>query len=189
MSDSEQDKPNMPDERHPDVDAEQPTHVVYLGIGSNLGDRDEHLRAGLRALSPAVAIERVSSVYDTAPLLLTDQPRFHNIACMGRTALAPYALLRLAKQIERAQGRAAGPRYGPRPLDIDILFHDDLILRTPELTLPHPGIAERAFVLLPLAEIAPDLRHPLLGADVRALAGKVRCQDARRAGALFTPER
>lgn len=167
----------------------QPHHVVYLGLGSNLGDRDEHLRAGLRALSPAVVIARVSSIFDTAPLLLTAQPRFHNIVCMGRTALAPDALLRLAKRIERAQGRAGGPRYGPRPLDIDILFYDDLILRTPELTLPHPGIEERAFVLLPLAEIAPDLRHPLLGADIRALAGKVRCQDARRAGALFTPER
>jgi 2-amino-4-hydroxy-6-hydroxymethyldihydropteridine diphosphokinase len=167
--------------------AAQPHHVVYLGLGSNLGDRDEHLRAGLRALSPAVVIARVSSVFDTAPLLLTDQPRFHNIVCIGRTALAPDALLRLAKRIEHAQGRAGGLRYGPRPLDIDILFYDDLILRTPELTLPHPGIAERAFVLLPLAEIAPDLRHPLLGADIRALASKVRDQDARRAGALFAP--
>jgi 2-amino-4-hydroxy-6-hydroxymethyldihydropteridine diphosphokinase len=168
--------------------AGQPPHVVYLGLGSNLGDRDEHLRAGLRALSPAVVIVRVSSVYDTAPLLLTEQPRFHNIVCMGRTALAPDALLRLAKRIERAQGRADGPRYGPRPLDIDILFYDDLILRTPELTLPHAGIADRAFVLLPLAEIAADLRHPALGSDIRALASAVRGQDARCAGALFTPE-
>jgi len=174
-----------PDVRRPD--AGQPDHVVYLGLGSNLDDRDEHLRAGLRALSPAVTIERVSSVYDTAPLLLTAQPRFRNIVCMGRTALAPDALLRLAKRIERAQGRAAGPRYGPRPLDIDILFYDSLILRTPELTLPHPGIAERAFVLLPLVEIAPDLRHPLLSTEIRVLAGKVRDQDARRAGTLFAP--
>lgn len=169
--------------------ASQTDHMVYLGLGSNLGDRDEHLRAGLRALNPAVLIERVSSVYDTAPLLVTEQPRFHNIVCLGRTTLAPVALLRLAKRIEREQGRADGPRYGPRPLDIDILFYDDLILRTPDLTLPHPGIAARAFVLLPLAEIAPDLRHPALRGAVRALADEVRGQDVRCAGALFTPER
>lgn len=170
-------------------DAEPPCHVVYLGLGSNLGDRDEHLRAGLRALRGAVAIARVSSVYDTAPLLVTAQPRFHNIVARGRTALAPDALLRLAKRIERARGRVEGPRYGPRPLDIDILFYDDLTLRTPALTLPHPGVAERAFVLLPLAEIAPELRHPLLGAAIRTLAGEVRGQDVRRIGALFAPER
>ncbi len=174
-------------------------HAVYLGLGANLGDRDATLRAAVAALGepvaappeppqptshPIVQVARVSSVYDTAPLLVTDQPRFHNIVVMGQTWLAPLPLLRALKQIETRLGRATGPRYGPRAIDLDILFYDDLVLRTPELTIPHAHIAERAFVLLPLAEIAPGLRHPTLGRSITDLAAALAGADAQRVGPL-----
>jgi 2-amino-4-hydroxy-6-hydroxymethyldihydropteridine diphosphokinase len=161
------------------------THEVYLGLGSNLGDRDALLRAAFDALSLAVAIDCVSSVYDTAPMLLTEQPRFHNIACAGRTALAPHDLLRTAKGIEAALGRTPGVRYGPRAIDVDILLYDDLVLETPDLVIPHPGIAERAFVLFPLCEIAPELVHPVLRVPLCALAEARAAADVRRVGPLF----
>jgi len=152
------------------ADRDGGVHVVYLGLGSNLGDRDAHLRAALAALAPYVRIDRVSSVYETAPLHVLDQPDFHNIACRGETRLAPLALLRAAKGIERALGRVPGPRYGPRIIDIDLLLYDEATLETPELTLPHPRMAERAFVLVPLAEIAPEARPPAPGRDIASLA-------------------
>jgi 2-amino-4-hydroxy-6-hydroxymethyldihydropteridine diphosphokinase len=145
-------------------------HAVYMGLGSNLGDRDALLRAALDALSSAVAIGVVSSVYDTAPMLLTEQPRFHNIACAGRTVLAPHDLLHVAQGIETTLGRVPGVRYGPRPIDIDLLMYDQVVMEAPELVLPHPGIADRAFVLLPLCEIAPALVHPLLDKPICTLA-------------------
>lgn len=160
-------------------------HRVYLALGSNLGERDANLKAALTALQPDVHIDHVSSVYDTAPQLVLDQPRFHNIACSGRTQLDPFALLRLAKRIERKLGRVAGPRYGPRLIDIDLLLYDDLVIDTPGLTIPHPRMAERAFVLVPLAEIAPDLRHPTLRTDIRGLASALPDMDVQRLGALL----
>ncbi len=168
-------------------------HTVYLGLGANLGDRDAHLRAALSALAHKDAetgyttahIERVSSVYDTAPMLVEAQPRFHNIACTGQTWLKPFPLLHALKRIEAALGRAPeGMRYGPRVIDIDILLYDDLILRTPELTIPHERLAERGFVLAPLAEIAPNLIHPILGRTMQSLAAAVAGQDVRRMGSL-----
>jgi 2-amino-4-hydroxy-6-hydroxymethyldihydropteridine diphosphokinase len=171
--------------REPDMQPELPTrHRVYLGLGSNLGDRRARLRWALDALRASVAVERVSSLYDTAPLVVTDQPRFYNIACVGRTALAPLPLLRALKAIEREAGRVDGPRYGPRPLDIDILFYDDLALTLPDLTIPHPGIPARAFVLAPLAEIAPELRHPTLGVPIAVLLGGVDRAGVERLGPL-----
>jgi 2-amino-4-hydroxy-6-hydroxymethyldihydropteridine diphosphokinase len=159
-------------------------HQVYLGLGSNLGDRDANLRLALAALPPAVRVERVSTVYDTAPLLVTDQPRFHNLVCVGRTALDPLALLCEAKRIERMVGRTPGRRYGPRVVDIDVLLYDDLILETPELTVPHPRLEERAFVLAPLAELAPYLRHPRLGLTISQLLEAVIDADVRCIGPL-----
>jgi len=159
-------------------------HLVYLGLGSNLGDRDTLLRAALTRLEQNVRVRRVSSVWDTAPLLVTDQPRFHNIVAEGLTTLDPFALLGVAKAIEEALGRAPGPRYGPRPIDIDILLYDDLALTTPTLTIPHARLSERAFALAPLAEIAPHAWHPTLRSEARALILATPASDVRRLGPL-----
>lgn len=159
-------------------------HHVYLGLGSNLGDRDAHLAAAIEALAPFVTVEHISSVYDTAPLHYTDQPRFHNLVCMGETTLPPLALLHEVKEIERCLGRQAGPRYGPRVIDIDLLLYDQLILQSPELTIPHPRLAERAFVLAPLAEIAPTLAHPVLGETMATLLERLAESDVQRVGPL-----
>ena len=162
---------------------------IYLGLGSNIADRDAHLAAALQALARLMTIERVSSVYDTAPMLVTDQPRFHNLALAATTTLEPLALLRGVKAIERDLGRTSGPRYGPRVIDIDLLFYDQLVLQSDELTLPHPRLAERAFVLAPLAEIAPALIHPALGESVSDLLLRVAGSDVRRLGPLLHSER
>lgn len=161
-------------------------HLVYLGLGSNLGDRDALLRAALDRLATVARITRVSSVWDTAPLLVTDQPRFHNIVAEAWTRLDPLALLDAIKRIERELGRVPGPRYGPRPVDIDILLYDELILETPALTIPHAQLAVRAFALAPLAEIAPHAWHPALRCDVQALAAAAPSSDVRRLGPLVS---
>jgi 2-amino-4-hydroxy-6-hydroxymethyldihydropteridine diphosphokinase len=161
-----------------------PMRNVYLGLGSNLGDRDAHLRAAISKLAEFVQIERVSSVYETDPLLVENQPLFHNLACMGQTSLDPFSLLRALKRIESDLGRVPGRRYGPRVIDIDILLLDDLVLTTPELTIPHPGILERAFVLIPLAEIAPSQRHPVAGRTIAELALGLDASGVRLQGAL-----
>lgn len=155
-------------------------HLVYLGLGSNLGDRDALLRDGLGHLATDVRITRVSSVWDTAPQLVEDQPRFHNIVVEGWTRLDPFALLRAVKRIERDLGRTPGLRYGPRLIDIDILLYDDLVLDSPELTIPHAQLANRAFALAPLAEIAPHAWHPALRREAQALAEAAPEGDVRR---------
>lgn len=160
-------------------------HEVYLGLGSNLGDRDALLREAVERLSTAVTVTAVSSIYDTAPLLVTDQPRFHNAALAGTTPLEPLALLRAAKAVERKLGRVPSHRYGPRSIDIDLLFYDDLSLHGDDLTLPHPRIAERAFVLAPLAEIAPGRALPVLGATPEALLRALGAADVQHLGPLF----
>ena len=164
-------------------------HHVYLGLGSNLGDRDAHLAEALARLGMIAIVERVSSVYDTAPLHNTDQPRFHNLVCAATTDLDPLPLLRAIKAIEREMGREQGPRYGPRIIDIDILLYDQLVLRSPELTVPHARLPERAFVLAPLAEIAPTLAHPQLGASIADLLQRAPENDVRLVGPLPPQER
>lgn len=161
-----------------------PLRNAYLGLGSNLGDRDAHLRAAIGRLAELLHVERVSSVYETEPLLVEDQPLFHNIACAGQTTLDPFSLLRALKRIERDLGRVPGPRYGPRVIDIDILLLDDLVLTTPELTIPHPAMLERAFVLIPLAEVASGQRHPVAGRTIEELAQGLDASGVRRLGAL-----
>lgn len=155
-------------------------HTAYLGLGSNLDDRVALLGAAvsrLRALVPALRVVAVSSLYDTAPQLVTEQPRFLNLVAEVRTTLDPEALLRAAKRIEADLGRVPGQRYGPRRIDVDILLYDDLVYQSDDLTIPHPRLAERAFALLPLAELAPERMHPVLGLSVGALA-QARAEEA-----------
>jgi len=144
---------------------------VYLGLGANLGDRRANLEEALRKLAGAVKITARSSFYDTAPVSEIPQPRYLNLVCAGETELAPLHLLKLIKQIEAEMRRQPGPPNSPRPIDLDILFYDNLILNTPELKVPHPRLAERVFVLMPLAEIAPGLKHPGNGKTVSEMLG------------------
>ncbi|MCK5434163.1 MAG: 2-amino-4-hydroxy-6-hydroxymethyldihydropteridine diphosphokinase [Dehalococcoidales bacterium] len=143
--------------------------TVYLGLGSNMGDREDNLDRALGFLSPRLRIEKVSSVYDTEPIGNVNQPRFLNLVCQVYTRLAPSELLTLAKGIERKLGRVFGRPNTPRPIDIDILFYGDQVIETPELIIPHPKLTDRAFVLIPLDEIAPDLVHPVNGKTIKQL--------------------
>jgi GTP cyclohydrolase-4 len=137
-------------------------HTVFLGLGSNLGDRQNNLVQALHLLRQEMIIDRVSSCYETLPVGYTQQPNFINIVCQAVTDLAPEALLRFVKGVEQRMGRLATFRYGPRLIDVDILLYDDLVMSTPGLTIPHPHMAERAFVMVPLAEIAPSAYHPVM---------------------------
>lgn len=157
--------------------------TVLLALGSNLGDRRANLRAALAALEEAgVTVTRTSFAWETPPVP-ADQPPFLNAAAAAETSLEPPALLAALKQIERALGRRPARRWGPRPIDLDILFYDGVRLDTPDLTIPHPRIAERAFVLAPLSEVW-DGPLPLLGETALALLGRVGLQGARRVGPI-----
>ena len=145
------------------------SHVVYLALGTNLGDRPSNLRAALSALPPQVRLVVSSPVYETPPWGLLDQPAFLNQVVKAETDLSPAELLAFLKRLETQLGRRATVRYGPRVIDLDILFYDDLALDTPELTVPHPRLVGRAFVLVPLADLAPDLLHPIEQKTVQQL--------------------
>jgi 2-amino-4-hydroxy-6-hydroxymethyldihydropteridine diphosphokinase len=148
-------------------------HVIYLSAGSNLGDRALNLRNAAASLIPEIHPLVLSSIYETEPWGYADQPSFLNQVIKASTILEPIELLTFLKGIEVFLGRQETFRFGPRLIDLDILFYDDLVIDTPRLTIPHPRISERAFVLIPLAEVAPNLLHPVLKKTILALKANV----------------
>lgn len=149
---------------------------MALALGGNVGPVERTLTNALRQLAAALGPLRVASLYRSLPVSPAPQPDFLNTAALASTSLAPQEVLALAKALELAAGRRRGPRFGPRPLDIDLLLYGDLRSNAPELTLPHPRLRERRFMLEPLAEIAPDLPVPPDGATVAELLARVKDQ-------------
>jgi 2-amino-4-hydroxy-6-hydroxymethyldihydropteridine diphosphokinase len=160
--------------------------TVYLCLGSNLDDMKKNLAQALELLSEQVRIEKISSLYQTEPVGYREQPDFLNAVCRGSTRLKSLKLLDFVKKIEAAMGRISSFRDAPRPIDIDILLYDNEIVESPVLTIPHPRLAERAFVLVPFAEIEPEAQHPVTGKTVREMRDKLgtisgvrKCGEAR----------
>jgi 2-amino-4-hydroxy-6-hydroxymethyldihydropteridine diphosphokinase len=147
----------------------RPGETVLFGLGANLGNPVEQIRRALAELGRVVEIDAVSSLYRTEPVGFLDQPDFLNLVCSGRTLRPPDEVHREIRRIERKLGRREAFRNAPRLIDIDLLAHGDRVSDDPALTLPHPRLQERAFVLVPLEEIAPAWRHPRLGRTVRQL--------------------
>lgn len=148
-------------------------HTAFVALGSNLGDRVANLHRALELLaSKGVEIVKVSTFIETEPYGVTDQPRFLNGVCQVKTVLEPLKLLRLLLEVEKEMGRVRLRHWGERNIDLDLLFYEDVRMDTEELRLPHPDMANRDFVMLPLAEIAPELVHPILGRNMSELAGK-----------------
>ena len=137
-------------------------HIVYLALGSNMGNRLSNLKAAVLNLTPQMTIKQKSAIYETPPWGFIEQDAFLNQVVKVTTYLEPEPLLRHLKRMETALGRVPNFQNGPRVIDIDILFFDKMIINTPPLVVPHPRLHERAFVLVPLAEIEPDFVHPIL---------------------------
>lgn len=151
---------------------------VALSLGSNVGDRLGHLRAAVARLSDLGSVKAVSSVYETEPVELSNQPCFYNLAVLVDSPCEPQELLERSQSIERALGRVRRQPKGPREIDIDILLIDERIVSTPTLRVPHPAMTSRRFVLEPLAEIGPELIHPETQRSVGALLAS--CRDGSR---------
>lgn len=154
--------------------------TVFLALGTNLGNRIANLNAAIDALSPMVKAQDRSPVYETDPWGYINQPAFLNQVLKAKTHLSPGNLLAYLKQIETRLGRVTTVRYGPRLIDLDILFYGTQILDTPLLTIPHPLLHKRAFVLVPLADLAPDLYHPIRGEIVTEMLATVQSTGVRR---------
>lgn len=155
--------------------------LVYLSLGSNIGDRLANLRAAIDALGPAgIHVKKISSVYETAPVDYLEQSWFHNCVVEAETILDPLALLRALQAIESAMGSKKDFPKGPRLIDLDILFYGSETITTHELEVPHPRLHHRRFVLVPLAEIAPEFCHPALHATTAGLLARVSDQSEVR---------
>jgi 2-amino-4-hydroxy-6-hydroxymethyldihydropteridine diphosphokinase len=148
--------------------------IVHIGIGSNLGDRRAHCLEAVKLLGENhIAVMSQSSLHETEPWGRKDQPHFINMAVEAETSLSPQGLLQVLRSIEKAMGRRDSGKWGPRIIDLDILFYDDVTLNSDDLKIPHPHLHERVFVLKPLAEIAPGKVHPALGKTVLELLSSI----------------
>ncbi len=151
------------------------TQIAYLGLGANLGRREQTLRRAAERLDrPPLRARRMASLYETEPMGVTDQPRFLNSVLEVETEADPWALLARCKVVEAELGRVARARWGPREIDVDVLLYAPWVVRTPALTVPHPRMHERGFVLEPLAELIPEGVDPLSGARIAQLAQRLR---------------
>ena len=166
--------------------------IAYLGLGSNLGDREAFLRGAIEALgrTEGTRVTAVSRLYCSKPWGKVDQPDFMNMVASVETRLGPDELLRECKRIEREAGRVVGERWGPRVLDIDVLLYNDVRIDSPTLTVPHPRMWQRQFVLMPLAELMPTLRDmegrsiaEVMGSEEIATQGVWPCGDLESKGA------
>jgi 2-amino-4-hydroxy-6-hydroxymethyldihydropteridine diphosphokinase len=143
--------------------------IAYLSLGSNLGPRELHLHKAISCIGAAGRVVAVSSFYETEPVEFTEQAWFLNCAVALETSESPFELMKTAVEIEQEMGRVRDQKKGPRTIDIDILLFGDIVIDSPELTIPHPAMQRRRFVLEPLAEIAPDIRHPQFKQTIRQL--------------------
>jgi 2-amino-4-hydroxy-6-hydroxymethyldihydropteridine diphosphokinase len=168
-------------------------HTIFLSLGANQGDRQSNLEQALQRLEKVITIQAISSLYETEPVgeggkpLPYDQPLFLNLACQGRTNLEPTTVLTALKEIEASMGRLPSFRNAPRPIDIDILLYNNLQINLPQLVIPHPRMRERAFVLIPLAEIAPFTIEPISGQTIQQMASNIAPQGISKIGTVSKP--
>ena len=155
-------------------------HTVYLSLGTNLGDRQANLEAALEILSSEMRLIAESPIYQTAPWGYEDQPDFLNQVVHAETELSPRQLLIFVKSVEKQVGREPSFRYGPRKIDVDILFYEEWVVQEDDLTIPHPRLHERAFVLVPLADLTPELCHPRLKRKVAEMLDDVDATGVKR---------
>lgn len=149
------------------------SHTVYIALGTNIGDRAENMQQALKELESIMQVEERSPIYETPPWGLVDQPDFLNQVVRGETELSPVELIKALKEIEAEMGRVPTIRYGPRLIDLDLLLYDDLVFETEKLSIPHPRMRGRAFVLVPLADLAPEIIHPVYGETVIEMLAEV----------------
>ena len=157
-------------------------HITYIALGTNMGERLENLRTAIKAFAPEITVTAESHIYETPPWGYEDQPAFLNMVVKAETSLGPESLLKNLKQLEVELGREQNFHWGPRLIDLDILFYDNMVIDTPPLVIPHPRLHERAFVLVPLADVAPDLIHPIFQKSVSQLLAEVDRQGILRVG-------